>query len=888
MQKLLKYHIGRRGAALAMIAAVLALAFLQTGAYSAPAEGWKLDVSGFSGTTSWVLPVDQNGRIYFFADDMLKALRLGSEKTDAGLVLGWGGKRALLEAGNVNFGGMVLSGPISLIDGRLAFPLLDVEVFGVKLTVDERAKAATITVPRASLKSMSQSKGAGPTLFLLQLTQAPQSVVSFILSSPDRLVIDLAETLVDPAQSMDLTSPEASKIRASMNKPGVARVVLELTKQGAGAYVYQDPSDLSLIRLSYPGTVKSVTAAEKGGIPGYLIASTKQITAMKVTLDGTKARIVLPDQLPDKAMPPKGEGYSVLSSQYPWTEMELDIGEKTPGVPIIDGTGAFLPLLNRMTDVRAVMRGSLAVEMDFAEGIRLPGFTSEDGTITMSLPGMAMTPPQGLALLEEKGIRIETADDGAGGVKLRVTGLDANETALSLENEGRRLVLASGGGIDTLSVFNDNGVKRLTFGYSGMADTPQLELQENGYYVIEFAGLGLVSEKAYEADLGQTGSIGWVETNEGMKCVLRLAEGLVAVQRAGQAGGTVVVDVGYKVEGYRLESANGTTRIAIDTSGPIKAQVFRLREPDRLVVDLPGFVEGPQRSEDVSVGGIRKVRAGQNTIGVARLVFDLEKYIGHTWEPSEGGTGLDIVLAEKLSGLYGRLIMLDPGHGGKDGGASGNSIVEKLINLDIALKLRDLLEEQGAVVVMTRSSDIKVELLERSGMANVLIPDAIVCIHSNSVISPAPNGTETFYFNNEELSKELASAIHKSLVDRIGLANRGIFKKEYHMIKETYSPSVLIEVGFLSNSKDASMLSDDAFRTKAATGIYDGLASYFSGTAQEKWAFMKEGLSLSSMVPHYEDPAIPWPGLYLQRPWAEEAVQVPEPAPAEAEPGSIN
>nr|HPI02008.1 N-acetylmuramoyl-L-alanine amidase [Bacillota bacterium] len=282
------------------------------------------------------------------------------------------------------------------------------------------------------------------------------------------------------------------------------------------------------------------------------------------------------------------------------------------------------------------------------------------------------------------------------------------------------------------------------------------------------------------------------------------------------------------------------------------------------------FVEGQQKFDEILKGGILRVRSGQNTIGVARLVFDLDKYIGHTWSPSAEGFGIDIELAEKLSGLLGRLILIDPGHGGKDGGAVGNALKEKDVNLDISLRLRALLETQGAVVIMTRSDDTKVELLERANIANLLLPDAIVCIHANSVISQLPNGTETYYFNNDTLSKELADSVHKSLVDRIRLTNRGLFKKEYYMVKETYSPSVLVEVGFLSNAQDAAMLSDQAFRAKAAEGIYDGLVSYFSGSAQEAWASMRENLYLASSVPSYQMPTALWPGLYIERPWKAE------------------
>jgi N-acetylmuramoyl-L-alanine amidase len=248
-------------------------------------------------------------------------------------------------------------------------------------------------------------------------------------------------------------------------------------------------------------------------------------------------------------------------------------------------------------------------------------------------------------------------------------------------------------------------------------------------------------------------------------------------------------------------------------------------------------------------------------------VFDLDRYLGHTWSLSDATDGIDIVLADKLTGLEGRLILLDPGHGGSDGGAVGNTIIEKDVNLDIALKLRVLLEEKGAVVIMTRSLDTKVDLLDRSAMVNLLLPDAVICIHSNSVISESPSGTETYYYNAEQLSRELAASVHKSLVDRIKLSNRGVFKKEYHMVKETVSPSILVEVGFLSNKQDASKLADPGFRQLAAEGIFDGIASYFSSSYHDIWAQMKDGILQSMRAPSYSPSDAYWPGLMQQEPW---------------------
>ena len=852
-----------------MLVALSLTAVLGLSAAAAPGV-WKLEVYGFGTVSTWQLLEDAGGRTYIGIKELAEALRLGIDSCDGTYTLRWGGKEAKLKEGSLALSGKALSSPVCLQGGKICFPVRDLEAFGVKLAADEKSKTVLVTVPRSVVASMEKASTEGPSLFTVRLSFAPAKIESFVLSAPDRLVIDLYETTVEPAVSMDVKSSEVTRMRASMNRPGVARVVLELTKSGSGAKVYQDPYDPSLVRISYPGAVKSVEQAEVAGVRGFLIGTTAPVRDIRTSPTKEGLVLELPDVLPDKGLNTAGVGYSAQAPKHPWTELRLEPGPYSFGAASQSGNSLFIPLLSDMTSIRAYTTGALTIEFCFSAGIKMPEIDIQDDGISLTVKGIGTALPMNRTGLLEN--RIEVLTQGTGTLETRITirGTKSGNASATLEDEGRRLVLSFGGVMEAVDVFKDNGVRRLTFKFSGLSAPCGMKALGPGSYLLEFPGLGSVKEKAAASGLEDSGKVSWIQAAEGLKCMLELSAGKVAVQRSAQTEGTFVVDIGYELTGCAVESANGTSRIRLTSSGPIDAQVFRLREPDRLVVDLPGFVEGRQKYDEILKGGVLRVRSGQNTIGVARLVFDLDRYIGHTWSSLAEGFGIDIELAEKLAGLSGRLILIDPGHGGKDGGAVGNNLKEKDVNLDISLKLRDLLEAQGAVVVMTRSDDIKVELIERSNIANLLLPDAVVCIHSNSVISQLPNGTETYYFSNEALSRELADSVHKSLVDRIRLANRGLFKKEYYMVKETYSPSVLVEVGFLSNAQDAVQLADQAFRSKAAEGIYDGLISYFSGSAQESWAPMRETLYLASTVPAYQGPAALWPGLYIERPWKAE------------------
>ncbi|MGD6894606.1 N-acetylmuramoyl-L-alanine amidase [Bacillus infantis] len=179
-----------------------------------------------------------------------------------------------------------------------------------------------------------------------------------------------------------------------------------------------------------------------------------------------------------------------------------------------------------------------------------------------------------------------------------------------------------------------------------------------------------------------------------------------------------------------------------------------------------------------------------------------------------------------------RIITIDPGHGGKDPGAIGNGIYEKELNLSVGLKVQKLLEQKGIKVVMTRTGDTYPSLTERVNIAKNSNSDAFVSIHGNSNNSSSPNGTETYYSTaalntRAESSRQLATFIQNRLYKSLGTQNRGVKQGEFQVIKYNPLPSVLVELGFISNSADAKKLSSDAYRVKAAEAIALGIQDYY-------------------------------------------------------------
>jgi N-acetylmuramoyl-L-alanine amidase len=195
--------------------------------------------------------------------------------------------------------------------------------------------------------------------------------------------------------------------------------------------------------------------------------------------------------------------------------------------------------------------------------------------------------------------------------------------------------------------------------------------------------------------------------------------------------------------------------------------------------------------------------------------------------------------------LSGKVIALDPGHGGPDGGAqSKDGTVEKDINLNISLHLRDYLQEAGALVVMTREDDKDLadsstkgyskrkteDLMNRAQFINQQKSDLFLSVHVNSIPSTKWSGAQTFYYPNHKDSIVLATFIQEELKTNLNNTER-IAKPvgNVFLLKTLQMPSALIEVGFLSNPEEADKLKSRNYQKKLAAAIYQGVLRYYSG-----------------------------------------------------------
>lgn len=238
---------------------------------------------------------------------------------------------------------------------------------------------------------------------------------------------------------------------------------------------------------------------------------------------------------------------------------------------------------------------------------------------------------------------------------------------------------------------------------------------------------------------------------------------------------------------------------------------------------MDGSERRMRRFEKVIIWGIGFV------ILILLLRFPVDKQVGG-WDNS-------------VSPVAGKVIVLDPGHGGADGGAkSGTGVDEKDIVLEISKMMRELLESAGAIVYLTRESDVDLagdirglskrksaDIRNRLAFIEEKEADIFISVHLNALHSSRWRGAQTFYDVGKPENKHLATMIQDEIIrnlentDRVPLAIKGIY-----LLKHAEVPGALVELGFLSNDAEANLLQQEAYQKQLAASVYQGVLQYFT------------------------------------------------------------
>lgn len=192
--------------------------------------------------------------------------------------------------------------------------------------------------------------------------------------------------------------------------------------------------------------------------------------------------------------------------------------------------------------------------------------------------------------------------------------------------------------------------------------------------------------------------------------------------------------------------------------------------------------------------------------------------------------------------LSGKTIVLDPGHGGPDGGAVGkDDTEEKDITLIVAEMLRDYLQQSGALVYLTRETDTDLAAEDTNGLSKRKSEDIrkrlkfiedknadfFVTIHLNAIPQSEWHGAQTFYYPKMDESQHLAKMIQSEIIDNLENTNRTpLENNSVYLLKHAEVPGSLVEMGFLSNANELELLKQDDYQHKMAESIYQGILRY--------------------------------------------------------------
>jgi len=186
-----------------------------------------------------------------------------------------------------------------------------------------------------------------------------------------------------------------------------------------------------------------------------------------------------------------------------------------------------------------------------------------------------------------------------------------------------------------------------------------------------------------------------------------------------------------------------------------------------------------------------------------------------------------LALTAAASAYNFRTVIIDAGHGGHDSGGQWGRVYEKHLALDTSVRLEAHLKKMGYNTVMTRRSDYFVSLPSRMAVANKYKNAIFVSIHYNYTWKQGVSGIETFYHSQQ--SHKLAQDVHRGMMSRVKVVDRGVKYARYYVIRNCGMPSVLVEGGFVSNSNERSRMKTAWFRDAIARGVADGVQRFRRG-----------------------------------------------------------
>lgn len=273
-------------------------------------------------------------------------------------------------------------------------------------------------------------------------------------------------------------------------------------------------------------------------------------------------------------------------------------------------------------------------------------------------------------------------------------------------------------------------------------------------------------------------------------------------------------------------------KLTITGDSELVETIEKLKKPEQLRIDLNYFRFAPGLTAlTLKNPLVKAVRMLTLTETKARVEVDLSDHMLYQIEFSDDHRRM--VIRFQTSLLLKKILVLDAGHGGVDPGTcGGQGTREKDFTLDMVFRLKQLLDDAGAFVLLTRSDDSYIGLFERPLMANFHKADLFISIHCNSYANDRNiRGVEVYYwphaYEPKIAGKTLANEVMTHLIQGTKLDNRGVRTNNYAVLVETQMPGILVELGYLSNYAEETLLSQSEFRENASWRIFQGIIAYY-------------------------------------------------------------
>ncbi|WP_258216071.1 N-acetylmuramoyl-L-alanine amidase family protein [Paenibacillus radicis (ex Xue et al. 2023)] len=265
----------------------------------------------------------------------------------------------------------------------------------------------------------------------------------------------------------------------------------------------------------------------------------------------------------------------------------------------------------------------------------------------------------------------------------------------------------------------------------------------------------------------------------------------------------------------------------VKTSGTkVTPNLISSNEGNRITIDFPNSKldpalklgangEGIIKQNNQAVSQIRYLLFSKDS-SIVRIIIDLSKK--SAFKPATASTAAQFVWAI-IPAKDRYRVVIDPGHGGKDTGAiSVTKRLEKDFVLALGTKIHALLEKEPKIeAFITRKDDTFVELADRAAFANDRDADLFISVHGNSAGKETVRGVETYYYTDQSL--DFANLMHKHMLKSTGFTDRKVKQSGFYVVKNTNMPSLLLEVGFLSNQTEENAMFQDAFQNQVAASI---------------------------------------------------------------------